>query len=210
VVEFRLLGPLEAVVDGVSVTLGPPQQRALLALLLLNANELVSRDRIVDELWGKLRDLEQAILRQDPALERTQAAEPAPGPERSLLVGRERELAALVGALDDALAGSGRLTLLAGEPGIGKSRLAEELGRQARQRGARVCVGRCWEAGGAPAVAGSSPALGFIRKPRSSGGEAARGVVEVEVVQAGVQHARRDAARDVTGSSNSSARGVAP
>lgn len=49
-VEFRLLGPLEAVVDGVSVTLGPPQQRALLALLLLNANELVSRDRIVDEL----------------------------------------------------------------------------------------------------------------------------------------------------------------
>ena len=53
VVEFRLLGPLEAVVDGAPVRLGPPQQRALLALLLLNANEVVSRDRIVDELWGE-------------------------------------------------------------------------------------------------------------------------------------------------------------
>jgi DNA-binding SARP family transcriptional activator len=53
VVEFRLLGRLEAVVDGASIKLGPPQQRALLALLLLNANEVVSRDRIVDELWGE-------------------------------------------------------------------------------------------------------------------------------------------------------------
>ena len=39
--------------DGVPVPLGPPQQRALLALLLLHANEVVSRDRIVDELWGE-------------------------------------------------------------------------------------------------------------------------------------------------------------
>jgi DNA-binding SARP family transcriptional activator len=329
VVEFRLLGPLEAVVDGAPVKLGPPQQRALLALLLLNANEVVSRDRIVDELWSErppatatkqvqvyvsalrkvlgrdvlvtrppgyllrvepeavdldrfqrdldegraalaagapaaaaahfrkalglwrgraladfafapfaqaqigrldelrlealsdrieadlglgrsdvvgelealiaehplrerlrgqlmlalyrsgrqaeglaayqdarrtlvdelgiepgrnLRELEQAMLRQDAALDRAPAAEPAAAaPARSAFVGRERELAALVGALKEALAGSGRLALVAGEPGIGKSRLAEELGHHARQRGARVCVGRCWEAGGAPA-----------------------------------------------------------
>jgi DNA-binding SARP family transcriptional activator/class 3 adenylate cyclase len=70
---------------------------------------------------------------------------------RSRFVGRERELRELVGGLDDAFSGRGRLFLLAGEPGIGKSRLAEELMAQARARGARVLVGRCWEAGGAPA-----------------------------------------------------------
>jgi tetratricopeptide (TPR) repeat protein len=68
-----------------------------------------------------------------------------------VFVGRERELAELSGTLDDAFAGRGCLVLLAGEPGIGKSRLAEELIAQARARGARVLVGRCWEAGGAPA-----------------------------------------------------------
>ena len=46
---------------------------------------------------------------------------------------------------------AGALFLLVGEPGIGKSRLAEELVAHARARGARVLVGRCWEAGGAPA-----------------------------------------------------------
>jgi DNA-binding SARP family transcriptional activator/tetratricopeptide (TPR) repeat protein len=66
-------------------------------------------------------------------------------------VGRERELGELVGGLDDAFAGRGRLFLLGGEPGIGKSRLAEELIAVARARGARALVGRCWEAGGAPA-----------------------------------------------------------
>jgi hypothetical protein len=40
--------------------------------------------------------------------------------------------------------------MLAGEPGIGKSRLAEELAEHARGRGAKVLTGRCWEAGGAP------------------------------------------------------------
>ncbi len=48
-------------------------------------------------------------------------------------------------------AGAGALLLVGGEPGIGKSRLAEALAAQARDSGARVLVGRCWEAGGAPA-----------------------------------------------------------
>ena len=59
---------------------------------------------------------------------------------RGAFVGRERELAALIAGLDDALAGRGRLFLLVGEPGIGKSRLAEELvaaARRARCAGAR-------------------------------------------------------------------------
>src|SRR5206468_2468088 len=66
-------------------------------------------------------------------------------------VGRQAELNDLRAGLEAAIAGHGRLFLLSGEPGIGKSRLADELTREARTRGAMVLSGRCWEAGGAPA-----------------------------------------------------------
>jgi DNA-binding SARP family transcriptional activator/ABC-type branched-subunit amino acid transport system substrate-binding protein/streptogramin lyase len=49
--EFRILGPLDVRAAGVSVPLGGPKQRAVLALLLLSANRVVSRDRLIDELW---------------------------------------------------------------------------------------------------------------------------------------------------------------
>jgi tetratricopeptide (TPR) repeat protein len=68
-----------------------------------------------------------------------------------VLVDRDGELAELLAGLDDAAAGRGRLFLLAGDPGIGKSRLAEEAAARARDRGCDVAWGRCWEAGGAPA-----------------------------------------------------------
>jgi DNA-binding SARP family transcriptional activator len=114
-----------------------------------------ARTALVDELGvepGKaLRGLHQAILRQDPALELSPADEPATEAGRGVFVGREAEFAQLAAGLDDALAGRGRLFLLVGEPGIGKSRLADELTRRARERGVNVLVGRCWEAGGAPA-----------------------------------------------------------
>jgi ABC-type transport system substrate-binding protein/DNA-binding SARP family transcriptional activator/DNA-binding beta-propeller fold protein YncE len=51
-VEFRVLGPLEVIADGAAVPLGGPKQRALLAMLALHANEPVSRDRLVDGIWG--------------------------------------------------------------------------------------------------------------------------------------------------------------
>jgi DNA-binding SARP family transcriptional activator len=50
--EFRILGPLEAVDGDRPLPLGGGRQRALLALLLTRANEVVSTDLIVDELWG--------------------------------------------------------------------------------------------------------------------------------------------------------------
>ena len=65
-------------------------------------------------------------------------------------VGRDRELAELAAGLEDALGGQGRLFLIAGEPGIGKTRLAEQLAGHATERGAQVVWGRCWEGGGAP------------------------------------------------------------
>ena len=119
-----------------------------------------ARRALVDELGiepgERLRELERAILAQDPALQLAASDEPnltEPQADTPLgaFVGRKRELAELIGGLEDAIAGSGRLFLLVGEPGIGKSRLADELSAHARTHGARVLVGRCWEAGGAPA-----------------------------------------------------------
>jgi predicted ATPase/DNA-binding SARP family transcriptional activator len=53
VLEFRILGPLEVLVQGKPLPLGGAKRRALLALLLVRANEVVSTDRLIDELWGE-------------------------------------------------------------------------------------------------------------------------------------------------------------
>ncbi len=51
--EFGVLGPIEARVEGVAVPLGGPKQRALVAVLLLARSQFVSRDRLIDALWGE-------------------------------------------------------------------------------------------------------------------------------------------------------------
>ena len=51
--EFRLLGPVEVVHDGRPLPLRGPKQRGLLALLLLGGGEPVSRDRLIEGLWGE-------------------------------------------------------------------------------------------------------------------------------------------------------------
>ncbi len=71
-------------------------------------------------------------------------------PSLGVFVGREKEMAELRVALDDAMAGHGRLVMLVGEPGIGKTRLSQELAATAEQRGAQVLWGRCYEEEGAP------------------------------------------------------------
>src|SRR5918992_1527058 len=50
--EFRILGPLQVLDEGRELPLGGAKQRALLALLLLDPNRVVARDRLIDELWG--------------------------------------------------------------------------------------------------------------------------------------------------------------
>ncbi len=67
------------------------------------------------------------------------------------LVGREREIGEATGALEGAASGRGRLLMLVGEPGIGKTSLADGIAATAARRGFKVLWGRCWEAGGAPA-----------------------------------------------------------
>jgi DNA-binding SARP family transcriptional activator/ABC-type branched-subunit amino acid transport system substrate-binding protein/DNA-binding beta-propeller fold protein YncE len=51
--EYRILGPFEVSDDGRGIEIGGPKQRALLAVLVLHANEVVSPDLLIDELWGE-------------------------------------------------------------------------------------------------------------------------------------------------------------
>jgi DNA-binding SARP family transcriptional activator len=116
------------------------------------------RRALVDELGiepGKpLQELERAILRQDPSLDlpaHTAPGAPRPGRRAAgIFVGRERELAELSPAIEDAVAGRGRFFLVSGETGVGKTRLADELASRAKDAGARVLWGRCSKHGGAP------------------------------------------------------------
>jgi DNA-binding winged helix-turn-helix (wHTH) protein/tetratricopeptide (TPR) repeat protein len=79
------------------------------------------------------------------------AAAAAASPALSPFVGREAAMRRLREALDQVLLARGRLVLLVGEPGIGKTRTADELAGEAHARGARVLAGRCYEGEGAPA-----------------------------------------------------------
>jgi DNA-binding SARP family transcriptional activator len=101
-----------------------------------------------------LRELEQAILAQVPELDAAKR-EPQPvlRPGRaaaSPLEGHAEELELLEAGLDDALAGRGRLFVVVGDAGTGKTRLADELASSAKQRGTRIHWGRGWAGGGAP------------------------------------------------------------
>ncbi len=91
-----------------------------------------------------------AMKERDQPVE-TRPANPLESLAGGVFVGRERELEKLREAVDAALAGRGSLQLLVGEPGIGKTRAAEELGTYANVSGARVYWGRCREDEGAPA-----------------------------------------------------------
>lgn len=116
------------------------------------------REELGIEPSRQLRELEAAILAHDPSLDPRPAAhvpapavaptEPRPGPA---LIGRDHELAALVAALDEAGADA-RFVVIEGEPGIGKTRLADELRTLAEAGGAIVVWGRSDEGGAAPAL----------------------------------------------------------
>jgi len=102
-----------------------------------------------------LRELEHAILDQDPAIElaaRRQHRQPArPGRAAAqTFEGRDDELGVLEAGLDDALAGRGRLFVVVGDAATGKTRLADELASRAKQRDIRILWGRGWAGGGAP------------------------------------------------------------
>ena len=75
----------------------------------------------------------------------------AEGGVADAFVGRRQELKAIGASLDAAAAGEGRLEIVSGAPGIGKTRLAHEVATIAQGRGFSVLRGGCWEGEGAPA-----------------------------------------------------------
>ena len=99
-----------------------------------------------------VRELPAAMHEPEPPVsDARDSARPAAAAE-PLFVGREDVLARLDALLGEALAGRSRSVLIVGEPGIGKTRVLQELGRRATALGASVYTGRCMEVAGAPAL----------------------------------------------------------
>src|SRR4051812_968123 len=123
----------------------PPALEALVLRML--AKDRGARPASAAEVRAELDRLSAAPA--SPAA----AAESNPwGPlAQGAFVGRRDELQRLRTLADDAVAGHGRVALVSGEAGIGKTRTVEEVAAYAGLRGARMLWGRCYEGDGAPA-----------------------------------------------------------
>ena len=90
--DYRILGPLEVCQDGRPLVLGGDKQRALMAILLLRRGELVSADRLIDDLWGErppataLKSLQVHVSRLRRTL--SQPSDPTPRALDGVLVTR--------------------------------------------------------------------------------------------------------------------------
>jgi WD40 repeat protein/DNA-binding SARP family transcriptional activator len=144
--DYRILGPLEVRDGGRLLGVGGDKQRALLAILLLRRNEVVSADRLIDDLWGEspparaVRTLQVYVSRLRKALDSngavpaTALGDPSLGSDGGVLITRGHGylLRVASGELDlerfDELAERGRHALASGEPERAASVLREALG----------------------------------------------------------------------------------
>src|SRR5215831_193913 len=134
--RFHILGPLEVVRSGCVVPLGGRRQRAVLALLLLQANRVVSFDRLAEDVWGghpppgSVTTLQSYVFRLRRALE----PDRLPGDAGAVLVTRDRGYLLRVnrGHLDAAVfeeaGAAGRAALEAGRYAEAAQALREALG----------------------------------------------------------------------------------
>jgi tetratricopeptide (TPR) repeat protein len=118
-------------------------------IVRLLAKDPRDRPQDAEEVGASLEALKSESTTRRPAMAE-RAANPLDGLAGGVHVGREHEVEQLCAAADLAFAGRGQLVLVSGDAGIGKTRLAEELGTYAHLRGALVLWGRCYEGEGAP------------------------------------------------------------
>ena len=125
---------------------------------------------IATELGVHPSRVQRVLKRLDRRLPKESVAVPAKldsllGPEARPFVGRQSEIDKLKEALDDALLGRGRIAMLVGEPGIGKTRTAKELASYAQRIGAQVLWGWCYEEeGGQPYWPWVNPIRAYIQQ----------------------------------------------
>jgi eukaryotic-like serine/threonine-protein kinase len=146
----------------------PPSRR--------NPDVSAGLDELVVALLAKAPEQRPASAAAVLSALRRLEADPGPGADGEptnpldrlaggVFVGRDRELDELKDVLEPALAGRGGAILVEGEPGIGKSRLVEELVTYARVRGAQTLSAACHEADGMPAYWPFARAIrGYIRE----------------------------------------------
>ena len=125
----------------------PKSARLMLDRLL--AKEPHRRYQSFEDLRVDLSQLAQETSGQTPVPRSVETVEPS-GPTRTPYVGRETERAELRRLLEQAKVGRGSLVLIGGEPGVGKTRLTEELVAEARACGFLTLTGHCYEAAGTP------------------------------------------------------------
>jgi len=165
--------PDEGVVRGPSGTRElTPLSRRLLAYLVDNRDRVVPREELVAEVWPDVQVTDAALRQALRVLRR----EVGPGPAERLvenvrgrgvrlgvravertasrdpMLGRDAELGELLADAERARAGQGRLGLVSGPAGIGKTRLLEELAARLARRGFGTQLVRCAEAAGLPAL----------------------------------------------------------
>ena len=124
--------------------------RPLEALIMrLLAKDPAERSESASDVLAALGAIDLTTSMEQPAAEVDQAHS-LDSLAGGVFVGRQLEMGELKGCLEDALSGRGRLVTLVGEPGIGKTRTAQELATYAGLRGGQVLWGRCYEEQGAP------------------------------------------------------------
>jgi tetratricopeptide (TPR) repeat protein len=121
-----------------------PQKRPASATEVLKAIEAIEAGKV-----GKVSSKEAAALAENPLY-------------RRVFVGREAELRQLQSAFDAATSGQSSLTMVVGEPGIGKTALCEQLATYVSLRNGRALVGHCYEEGSF-----SLPYLAFVEALRT-------------------------------------------